>query len=98
MAVSVVSSLLGIPVRSDTAFVSEIGLLGELRPVHSLEKRISEARRMGFSRVVTPSSSIIGGGMQPTFAQSDKQFTDRATLYSAAVAVVRSGNERAVNR
>jgi hypothetical protein len=31
--------------------------------------------------------------MQPTFAQSEKQFTDRAT-----VAVVRSGNERAVNR
>jgi len=43
--------------RSDTAFVGEVGLLGELRPVHSLEKRISEARRMGFSRIVTPSSS-----------------------------------------
>ncbi len=33
VAVSVVSSLLGIPVRSDTAFVGEVGLLGELRPV-----------------------------------------------------------------
>ncbi|KAL7532259.1 hypothetical protein ACHAXR_007554 [Thalassiosira sp. AJA248-18] len=57
VAVAVVSSLVGIPVRSDTAFVGEVGLLGELRPVHSLEKRISEARRMGFSRIVTPSSS-----------------------------------------
>lgn len=56
VAVSVVSSLLGIPIRSDTAFVGEIGLLGELRPVHSLEKRIAEARRMGFARIVTPSS------------------------------------------
>jgi DNA repair protein RadA/Sms len=56
VAVSVVSSLLGIPVRSDTAFVGKVGLLGKLRPVHSLEKRISEARRMGFSRIVTPSS------------------------------------------
>lgn len=55
VAVAVVSSLLGIPVRSDTAFVGEVGLLGELRPVHALEKRISEARRMGFSRIVTPS-------------------------------------------
>ncbi|EED91941.1 Rad51/RecA-like protein, partial [Thalassiosira pseudonana CCMP1335] len=54
VAVAVVSSLLGIPVRSDTAFVGEVGLLGELRPVHALEKRISEARRMGFSRIVTP--------------------------------------------
>jgi len=57
VAIAVVSSLVGIPVRSDTAFVGEVGLLGELRPVHSLEKRISEARRMGFSRIVTPSSS-----------------------------------------
>lgn len=57
VAVSIVSSLVGIPVRSDTAFVGEIGLLGELRPVRSLDKRISEARRMGFSRIVMPASS-----------------------------------------
>ena len=57
VAVAVVSSLMGIPVRSDTAFVGEVGLLGELRPVQSLEKRINEARRMGFSRIVTPSSA-----------------------------------------
>ena len=55
VVIAVVSSLVGIPVRSDTAFVGEIGLLGELRPVHALEKRTSEARRMGFSRIVTPS-------------------------------------------
>ena len=57
VAVGLVSSLVGIPVRSDTAFVGEVGLLGELRPVHSLDKRISEARRMGFSRIVTPSAA-----------------------------------------
>jgi ATP-dependent Lon protease len=54
VAVSLVSSFVSIPVRSDTCFVGEIGLLGELRPVPALEKRIQEARRMGFSRVVTP--------------------------------------------
>ncbi len=36
--------------------------------------------------------------LQPTFARSDEQFTRAETLHSAAVAVVRSGNERAVNR
>lgn len=51
---ALVSSLLRIPVRSDTAFVGEIGLLGELRPVPVMEKRLQEARRMGFSRIVTP--------------------------------------------
>lgn len=54
VALSVVSSFVSIPVRSDTCFVGEIGLLGELRPVPAIEKRLQEARRMGFSRVVTP--------------------------------------------
>lgn len=36
--------------------------------------------------------------MQPAFAESEKQFKSNAVLYSGAVAVVRSGNERAVNR
>lgn len=54
VAVALVSSLMSIPVRSDTAFVGEIGLLGEVRPVAALDKRIQEARRMGFSRIVTP--------------------------------------------
>jgi DNA repair protein RadA/Sms len=56
VAVALVSSLMSIPVRSDTAFVGEVGLLGELRPVAAIEKRIQEARRMGFSRIITPQS------------------------------------------
>jgi DNA repair protein RadA/Sms len=56
VAVALVSSLMSIPVRSDTAFVGEVGLLGELRPVAAIDKRIQEARRMGFSRIITPAS------------------------------------------
>ena len=36
--------------------------------------------------------------LQPVFARSDEQFTGGEVLYSAAVAVVCSGNERAVQR
>ena len=54
VAMALVSSLTNIAVRADTAFVGEIGLLGELRSVPALERRIQEAQRMGFSRVVTP--------------------------------------------
>jgi DNA repair protein RadA/Sms len=54
VAVSLVSSFVSIPVRSDTCFVGEVGLLGELRPVLAIERHLQEARRMGFSRVVTP--------------------------------------------
>jgi Subunit ChlI of Mg-chelatase len=53
IAVALASSRSGIRVRSDTAFVGEVGLLGELRSVPAIEKRLQEARRMGFSRVVT---------------------------------------------
>jgi len=53
IAIAIVSSLLAIAVRSDTAFAAEVGLVGELRQVHSIEKRMLEAQRMGFSRIVT---------------------------------------------
>jgi len=71
VSMALVSSLLGIPVRSDTAFAGEVGLLGELRAVPYIEKRILEARRMGFSRVVSSrdkKSSRTNG--KPKFSKS----------------------------
>ena len=53
VVVALVSSRASIPVRADTAFCGEVGLLGELRRVSSMEQRLLEASRMGFSRVVT---------------------------------------------
>lgn len=72
VAISVVSSFVSIPVRGDTAFVGEVGLLGELRPVPAIDKRIQEARRMGFSRVVTPrnKSRRKGGPSKIGFSRS----------------------------
>eukprot|EP00903_Cladosiphon_okamuranus_P019516 g17947.t1 len=54
VALAVVSSYTTIPVRSDTCFIGEIGLGGELRPVQQLSRRIQEAETFGFSRVVVP--------------------------------------------
>ena len=54
VAITLMSSLYQIPIRSDTAFVGEIGILGELRPVMDMERRFAEAVRMGFSRIITP--------------------------------------------
>jgi len=53
VAVALVSSLTQIPVRADTAFCGQVGLLGELRTMVSLDKRVQEAKRMGFSRIIT---------------------------------------------
>ena len=60
LAVALASSLHQIAVRSDTAFIGQVGLLGELRTVPRLEQRLQEAQRMGFSRVITPRDAASG--------------------------------------
>lgn len=51
---------------SSTIYIGEVGLTGEVRSVNQIEKRISEAQRMGFAKVVIPQSNYealekIGG-------------------------------------
>jgi len=45
--VSIVSSVHDSPVGSDTVFLADVGLTGELKKVPSLEARLREADRMG---------------------------------------------------
>ncbi|MFQ5594778.1 MAG: magnesium chelatase domain-containing protein, partial [Anaerolineae bacterium] len=60
IAVAIASSQQGIPVASDLAIVGEIGLSGELRSVTQVEKRIHEAGKLGFKRVLVPRSRRKG--------------------------------------
>ncbi len=52
VALAVASSYRDIAVEAGTAVVGEIGLSGELRSVSQLDRRINEARRLGFNRVI----------------------------------------------
>ncbi len=52
VAAAVISSLENRPVPSKTAFVGEIGLSGEIRPVPGIEHRLAEAGNIGFEQVV----------------------------------------------
>ena len=91
VVVSLVSSLTDIAVRSDTAFVGEVGLLGELRQVSGIEKRIKEAQRLGFSRIITPANSKRPSGNRKTGWRDNKRrqtTTDRATNNSYGIQVV----------
>ena len=36
------------------AFIGEVGLTGEIRPVNQIETRIQEASRLGFKKIVIP--------------------------------------------
>ncbi|MFQ5500044.1 MAG: DNA repair protein RadA [Candidatus Zixiibacteriota bacterium] len=48
------SSLLNRPVPIGTVVVGEVGLSGEVRGVSMADRRVCEAQRMGFERVVLP--------------------------------------------
>ena len=52
VCLAVYSSVKGIPL-SHTVGIAEVGLLGELRGVTGLEKRMREAQKMGFKSIIT---------------------------------------------
>lgn len=56
VAAAIASSVKDRPLAADLALVGEVGLSGELRAVPQLPARLWEASRLGFKRVVIPSS------------------------------------------
>ncbi len=61
IALALISSLREQPLPSDLIILGEIGLTGEIRLVSHWEKRLSEAARLGFKRVILPRQKIKGG-------------------------------------
>jgi DNA repair protein RadA/Sms len=57
LAMAIVSSLKNKTLPKKTVFVGEIGLLGEVRPVPYLERRIKEAKRLGFEHIISSKSA-----------------------------------------
>jgi len=53
LAVAIASSLKNKTIPKRTVFVGEVGLLGEVRSVNLLERRIKEAKRLGFEHIVS---------------------------------------------
>jgi DNA repair protein RadA/Sms len=60
LAIALASSFRDRPVREGTVAIGEVGLLGELRSVSGLERRLREAARLGFSRAIVPRASRGG--------------------------------------
>ena len=57
IAISVASSFKNIPVDETIVVTGEVGLTGEIRAVSFIEKRISECRKLGFTKMVIPRSN-----------------------------------------
>ncbi|MCM8744920.1 DNA repair protein RadA [Thermomicrobium sp. CFH 73360] len=59
VALAIASSASGIPLDPTAVYIGELGLAGEVRGVHALERRLQEAARLGFERAVVPASSRV---------------------------------------
>ena len=57
LALAVASALTETPVPPDVVACGEIGLAGEVRQAGHVERRLTEAARLGFRRAVVPASS-----------------------------------------
>lgn len=53
LAVAMASSLKNVPLPSKTLFIGEIGLLGEIRSVSYLDQRLKEAKRLGYTNIIS---------------------------------------------
>ena len=64
VCLALASSLSGTPLPSDLVVIGEVGLGGEARRVSGMQKRLAEARRLGFRDALVPASTgnPPGGG------------------------------------
>ena len=58
VALAVATCAKDVIVNPDTVIVGEVGLLGEIRNINYLEKRIQEAQKLGFKKIIVPKGSI----------------------------------------
>jgi len=75
IAAALASSLRERPVRSGTVLAGELALSGRLRPAGRAERRLAEARRLGFDRLVTGSARDGASGGAPS-GELDRQSLD----------------------
>jgi DNA repair protein RadA/Sms len=57
---SIASNLLDKVADNNTVVIGEVGLGGEVRSVSNIEKRIQEAAKLGFKRIIIPQNNMAG--------------------------------------
>lgn len=64
VALAIISSYTDIPVPADLVAIGEVGLGGELRQVVHTERRLHEARRLGYRQAIVPRRGPSVEGIQ----------------------------------
>lgn len=57
---AILSSNVDTPIERNVCVAGEVGLSGEIRPVTRIAQRISEAQKLGFSRILVPEANMKG--------------------------------------
>ena len=68
VALATWSSLHERPLPPKTVVIGEVGLAGEVRRVPNLDRRLSEAARLGYRRAIVPPGEVEVSGMRVTHA------------------------------
>lgn len=69
LCLALASAESGSVIDPRTVPIGEVGLGGEIRRVSGIERRLSEARRLGFDRAILPEGTQVNcSGMELTFA------------------------------
>jgi DNA repair protein RadA/Sms len=83
VCLSIFSSLRGVAL-SQTVAVGEVSLLGEIRKIGTIEKRIKEAKKLGFENIITsekfsslPAVLKTFGGLEGEKKQSWREADER---------------------
>lgn len=76
IAMTIISSATSTRIRPGVAFIGEVGLSGEIRGGKRLDARIMEAKKMGFKKIIVPSSS---GLKTSTLTKSSKKGSTTTT-------------------
>ena len=89
-ALAIVSARTGDALPSGTVAFGELGLAGDVRPVAGIDRRLSEAARLGFARAVVPVGTRAGmrpgsaAGLELLEAAHIAQAVDAVALGRAA--------------
>lgn len=78
---AMISSLRDIPVPDDVIAFGEVGLSGEFRSVASIEQRVNEAFRLGFTKIALPKRAVLKNA--DTLTSSGANLIPMGSIYDA---------------
>jgi DNA repair protein RadA/Sms len=65
VAIALASAYADLPLPTTAVMIGEVGLAGDLRRVHGMERRLAEAARQGFNvALIPPGYQELPAGMQ----------------------------------